>query len=201
VAIITQLKLQTKNKNRVNVYLDDAYFCALELETVVKHSLKEQIEIKTEDLEKIILENEFSLAYLKALNYISKVMKTTEQVKKYLSEKGFINIVIEKVILKLTEYKYLDDENFARIYVNEKSSSNGKLKLQQDLYNKGIKKEIIDKVIKELPSQEQKIAILVEKYMRNKEATIKEIQKLYAYLMRRGFTYNEIKPFLKGWEE
>ena len=201
MAIITQLKLQTKNKNRVNVYLDDAYFCALELETVVKHSLKEQIEIKTEDLEKIILENEFSLAYLKALNYISKVMKTTEQVKKYLSEKGFINIVIEKVILKLTEYKYLDDENFARIYVNEKSSSNGKLKLQQDLYNKGIKKEIIDKVIKELPSQEQKIAILVEKYMRNKEATIKEIQKLYAYLMRRGFTYNEIKPFLKGWEE
>ena len=141
------------------------------------------------------------MAFTKALNYISKAMKTKEQLKKYLSSKGYISSVIEKVILKLTEYKYLDDENYARLFVKEKSSINGKLKLQQELFNKGIEKEVIERVIKELPSQEKEISVLVKKYMKNKEATIKEIQKLYAYLMRKGFTYNEIKPFLKGWEE
>ena len=201
MAVITQLKLQAKNKNRVNIYLDDAYFSALELETVVKYTLKEQMEITKESLEQIILENEFSLAYKKALNYISKVMKTAGQVKKYLQDKGYISSIIEKVILKLSEYKYLDDENYARLYIKDKKNSSGKLKLQQELYKKGIKKEIIEKVIKEIPSQSEEISALVEKYMRKKEVTIKEIQKLYAYLMHRGFSYEEIKPFLKGWEE
>ena len=49
VAVITELKLQTKNKSRVNVYLDGVYFCALQLETIIKYALKEQMQIEMED--------------------------------------------------------------------------------------------------------------------------------------------------------
>lgn len=198
---ITELKLQTKNKNRVNLYLDDEFFCGIELETLMKHNLKVGSEIEKEKLEKLQQESDSQVAFTKVLNLISKTMKTKKQLETYLQQKGYAINVVEYVIKKLEEYNYVNDELYASMYVKQESKKSGINKIKQQLFLKGVAKEIVEKVLSEPLIQENEIENLVNKYMKNREHTQKEFAKLYAYLMRRGFTYEQIKPFLKFGEE
>jgi regulatory protein len=42
---ITKIEIQKNNKNRVNLFVDDNFFCGLSLETIVKNHIKENQEI------------------------------------------------------------------------------------------------------------------------------------------------------------
>lgn len=197
MAIITEIKLQAKNKERVNVYLDDNFFCGLELETVMKHQLKEGQTIEVEKLEVIQFESEKQVAFQKSLNLISRYVKTKKQMKDYLKQKGYTTSVIEYVIKKLEEYNYINDEVYAKTYVTLNAKTSGIKKLRQDLMVKGVEKSLVEKALNELDDQADFIKKLAEKYMNNKEKNKKNYAKLYAYLMRRGFTYEQIEPFLR----
>ena len=86
---ITQLKLQTKNKERVNVHLDGEFFCGLQAETVIKHSLKVGDDIEQDELTLLQFESEKQMAFNKVLNLISKRQKTQKQIQTYLSDKYY----------------------------------------------------------------------------------------------------------------
>ena len=48
---ITKIEIQKKNKNRVNLYLDEEFYCGLSLETIMKNHLKEGFEINENQIE------------------------------------------------------------------------------------------------------------------------------------------------------
>ena len=50
---ITEIKAQVKTPTRCNIYLDGAYYCALELETVMKNRLKAGVNIEEEELDRL----------------------------------------------------------------------------------------------------------------------------------------------------
>ena len=68
---ITDIKPQVKNPTRCNIYLDNAFYCGLELETIMKNRLKIGTEIAEERLNEIQTESESLRALDKALNFIS----------------------------------------------------------------------------------------------------------------------------------
>jgi regulatory protein len=198
MSVITKLKLQTKNKNRVNVYLDEEYVCALQLETIMRFQVKEGMQVTKEQLLTMQLDSEKEQAYLKVLNLISKSMKTKVQIERYLKQKGYAQKTVKYVTSKLEEYNYVNDALYAKLYIKQEAKKSGVNKIRQQLFLKGVPKEVLEEALLELPNQEQEIEHLIEKYMKNKEYTKKEVSKLYAYLLRRGFTYDQIKPFIKG---
>jgi len=199
--IITQLKMQTKNKDRVNVHLDDKFFCGLTTEAVVKQNLKVGNEISEQELELVQFESDKQMAFNKVLNLISKSQKTKKQIKDYLTTKGYGQKTIDYVILKLEEYNYINDALFAKNYVNFNASSKGARRLRQELIQKGVSAKNIDEAISNIDSQDEVIERLAIKYMNNKEKNQKNYSKLYAYLTRRGFSYDQIAPYLKISEE
>ena len=73
---ITKIEVQKRNKNRVNLYLNDEFFCGLSLETVVRNHLKEGQNISEQDVEYLKNETEKQVALEKATGYISKCQKT-----------------------------------------------------------------------------------------------------------------------------
>ncbi len=189
---ITRLDVQAKNKKRANVYLDNKFFCGLELETVLRYSLKVGIEISPEKLEEIQADSEKAVAYNKTLNLISKRIKTEKEVKDYLKQKGYVNKIITEVVQKLKEYNFINDQRYVKSYITSHINSSGKLKLKQELYNKGISKKLIEDAIENLQNQTEVIVRLKEKYMKNKEDNYKNKQKLTRYLLSKGFTYDDI---------
>lgn len=195
---ITDIKVQSKDKNRVNLYLDNKFFCGLDMETAVKNKLKQGVIITEEKLEEIQLESEKQLAYTKALKLVSVRYKTQKEVEKYLYEKGYLPAVVYYVISKLLEYHYIDDERFVDSFIASHKSRDGKLKIKQNLLQRGVKESIIvDALESEDFEQSDQILALAEKYMKSKENTKENYIKLLKYLINKGFEYEEIKSALK----
>ena len=196
---ITKLAVQSSNKGRVNLYLDNKFFCGLDLETTVKYGLKVGTIITEEKIAEIQSQSEKQKAYLQALKLINTRYKTQREVEKYLYEKGNLAPTVYFVIDKLNEYHYIDDERYVQSYISSHKSTSGKLKLKQQLMFKGVSEQIIDSALKdESFVQNEEILHLAEKYMKNKENTRDNYIKLFKYLMNKGFEFEEVKSALKA---
>ena len=122
---ITDIKPQAKTPTRCNIYLDNVFFCGLELETVMKARLKIGLAVSEERLEDIQYEEERIKALDKALSYITRSKKTEKEVSDYLRKKGYTDKTINETIEKLKGYKFVDDELYATDYANSLSKSKG----------------------------------------------------------------------------
>ena len=136
--MITAIEAQKRNKDKVNLYLDGEFACSLTAESVVRARLKIGQELSEERLREILATSETELAFKKALDYISRAMKTEKQVKDYLCLKGFDALAAERAVEKLKEYKYADDLQFAALYVEMNGRQKGARRIKAELMQKGI---------------------------------------------------------------
>lgn len=51
MAVITEITAQKKKKDRCNIFVDGAFFCGLQAETVMKYRLKAGTAVAAEELE------------------------------------------------------------------------------------------------------------------------------------------------------
>lgn len=196
---ITKLEIQKNNKDRVNLYLDEKYYSGISLELVVREHLKVGLDIDEEYLRNLILEDEKGKALAKAIKYIGTNLKTAKQLRDYLRKKDYNPNTINYVMDKLIEYNYLDDENYARAYVLTYSTKYGKLKLKSQLKGKGVSDEIIDKYLDTANIDSIKKVAL--KYMKNREFTYENCQKLSRFLYSRGYEFDEINSLVNRLKE
>ena len=69
------------------MYLDGEFAFGLEMLTVMKLGLKIGQEISERQLAEAVFDSEKSVAFEKAVNYLSRSMKTVKQMREYLTEK------------------------------------------------------------------------------------------------------------------
>lgn len=186
---ITQLK-QVGKSEKYRIFLDDNFVCCLSLETMVKNNIKQGMQIELEHLVNLQYESEKILAFEKACEVLGRALKTESEMKKYLKSKGYFESVILYVCDKLKTYGYINDLEYAKEYVNNYSQTKGSKAMSFGLYQKGISKNIIESVLKNL-NQEEAVIQIAHKYMKNKELTLKNKQSLYRYLLSKGFSYSE----------
>ena len=189
---ITSIEVQQKDKTRANLYLDDKFYAGISIELVVKHQLKKGKEVDETFLSEIIFEDEKGKALSKAVKYISSNLKTTQQIRDYLRKKEYNPQIVDYVIDKMIEYKYLDDEAYAKTYISTYSSKFGKMKLISQLKAKGIKESTIDSVFSDDVKMEDSIQKVAEKYLKNKEIKPDIYMKLSRFLYSRGYEFDDI---------
>lgn len=106
----------------------------------------------------------------------------------------------EIIINQLIEEGFIDEERFTQSYIRGKINTKG-WGVQKIIYNlrlKGIEEQLIKKEIATLDSQsiEKNLISLIEKWITNKALTFATKQKLYRYLMNRGYSGGEISQAL-----
>ena len=108
-------------------------------------------------------------AFNYAVKYLARYSVTTKRLRQKLYEKEYSKLVIDKVVAKLTELKYLDDYTFAENLVASKSKKLGKHRLKAELKSKGVDNEIIEDVLNTLDSDDMfEVAMAVaEKWYRS----------------------------------
>ena len=188
---ITDIKSQVKNKKRVSVYLDGVYYCGLDLLTVMKNRLKVGMEIDEQTLVEIQKSSEMSACFDSAINYLSKSVKTEKELTCKLLKKGYLQEVIDEVIVKLKEYKYIDDKDYAERYVSTYKQRKGKRLLKIELLKKGVSLLDSEGALNDIESESETALSLAEKYVKNKEKDAKTLQKCYKYLLSKGFSYED----------
>ncbi|MCD4737262.1 MAG: recombination regulator RecX [Bacteroidales bacterium] len=133
------------------------------------------------------------LALNLALKYLSYQPRTVYEVKEHIKNKGFGEDIIEKIIETLLEKNYLNDTNFAKIFIESKVRNKPKSKFafQYELHKKGINPSIVDAVLEQYNNQD-----LAIKSVRNKIKTWRKLdaekfkKKMTNYLQYRGFSYD-----------
>ena len=183
-----------KKENRFNLFVEGEFYSGLNLDQVVKYNLKNGLDLTKEKIDEIVLESESFYAFNKVLKYISKSMKTEHDLMLYLKKKSFSDDVINATIEKLKNYNYINDELYVKSYIETYKNKFGQNKLKQNLKNKNIDEELIEKY---LNFDENEIISNIKKEIlkqtKNKELDIKLKQKIYRNLTYKGYTFEQIK--------
>lgn len=197
---ITKVEIQKNNADRVNVYIDDKFYCGLYLDTCLKYGIEKGVQIEKDTIDEYILDSEKHTAFNKTMNYLKSALKTRKQVREYLNKKEYNKITIDYVLDKLTEYGYVSDEQYALSYIETYKNKYGPLRLKANLIQKGVDKELVDKCLEtnlnsddELDSGLEKVA---SKYLKNKEITPENIAKLVRFLSYRGYEFDSINAYI-----
>jgi regulatory protein len=129
--------------------------------------------------------------------------RTEKQVREKLKKKEFDEKTIKATIDKLKEFDLINDLEFATSWVKDRLAlkPRGKKLLKQELWKKGIRKDIIDQVTEELCQNEDKSALqLVEKIKKrykNLEPKVAR-RRMFSLLLRRGFSYETVNRALQS---
>ena len=201
MATISQIEIQKRNKNRVNLYVDGEFYSGLQLVAVARLGLREGIEVDESQLKEAVSQSEISYAFEKCVDYLSKSMKTTKQIRDYLRKKGFSKEVEEIVVQKLKNYRYVDDDLYTQLYTEQNSKFKGSRRIKSELLQKGIHKELIDSVEVEADTQRQTADALAQKYMKGKDRDVKTLQKLQRFLVYRGFDYDTVGQIISRYRK
>ncbi|MFN0280053.1 MAG: regulatory protein RecX [Pyrinomonadaceae bacterium] len=142
----------------------------------------------------------------RAVKLLAAKPRSVRELRERLLEKLWTNdAVVDSVIEKLKEYKYLDDEQFAGDLAVSKlrQRPQGKRRLQQAMSQKKLDKEIveaaIDSAFEKLP-EDKLIDLAIEKRLRlkGKPGTREETKKFLDHLLRQGFGYDLIREKMSG---
>lgn len=142
----------------------------------------------------------------KARNYAYKLLefrlRTRFEIEKKLKEKGFTEEVITDVVNRLIEYKFIDDRQFADMWVKNRCRLKpmGKWRLRQELKLKGINEHIIEDELANITAEEEyrMAEQLVAKKLFKSQYSKKQ---LTAFLIRRGFSREIINNITNGMME
>lgn len=194
MAEITKIEEQ-KNKKRVNIFVDDAFFCGLLKETAIIFGLKVGKTIDSETLSRAVHESEVKRAFEKSMYYLGSRMYSSKEIFDKLIQKGFERNAIIEAIDKLKEYRYIDDELFAKQFM-EQNKRYSKLMLENKLKAKGVSNSIINTILSEYNngSEVEICRNLAQKYIKSHDVSLENgKQKMYASLARKGFSFDIIK--------
>jgi regulatory protein len=187
---ITALQFQKRNKERVNVYLDGTY--AFGLDAVQAAQLRKGQVLSDEEIAALKAQDDGQRAFNLALRFLSYRPRSQFEVQRYLQDKAVADKVIQDVVLRLEQAGYVDDEAFARFWVEnrEQFRPRSQRALKYELRQKGVSQVIISRVLTDLDDEAAAWRAVEGRLHRWANLPADELRhKLMGYLNRRGFDY------------
>ena len=208
--IITDIKQAVKNQNRANIFVNGKYRFSLDIFQLTQLNIKVGSKFTKIEIENLEQQSEFGKLYALALNYCLMRPHSKKEISDYLwkktlnrklknrktgefyEKKGVSKNSVEQVLIRLIEKKYIDDEKFAKFWVENRNQRKGSSikKLKTELFSKGVSSDIIEQVLSESNRNDEDE---IQKIIAKKAKKYTDEQKLIAYLARQGFSFDEIK--------
>ncbi len=134
----------------------------------------------------------------KAVYYLQFSGKTESELRKKLAEQKFSPASVDSAIEFAKKYRYLDDEDYARRFVERNRNKKSRKQMIFELSQKGVEKVLLDLVFEDMDVDEESqiMAVLEKRKYPKEDATREEKQKISAYLARKGFSYDAISAAL-----
>ena len=213
---ITKLSSQIKNPDRINVFLNNKYEFSLDITQIVDLGIKVGNNYNEEEIASLRREGEFSKYYMKAMVYSLTRPRSVREINDYLYRQtrtktylvkgerreriGMAPELTQRIINKLIEKKYLDDEIFARYWVENRNIKKGVSErvLRQELIKKGVPLETTESVIgsSSRSDEEELRKVILKRHHRYSDN-----EKFTRYLIGKGYRYDQVKEALSELSE
>lgn len=197
---ITKLEGQ-KNRKRFNLEIDGRFYMGIDQSLVTDYDLFVGKIISSKDLVEIKNENTFRQGLKKAFSLLELRMNSETEIERKLRRK-FDFTATKKIIKRLKELGYINDELFAQNWVRDRGKTRGQYLLRAELRQKGVDPSIIKATI-EAGDMDEVIENARKLVMKKNWGNIDEFQKrrkVTAFLSRRGYRYNVIEKIVKNME-
>lgn len=198
--IITQL---IKKNNKIIIVFDNGENIKIHYDVFLNNGLRRGDDLTSEVITSLNYQNSLLYAKESALRILGRRMHSIKELKQKLLQKKHTHEVIDNVLNNLCAAGYLDDKEFAKLYIQEKvTRKDGLQKIRNELCKKGISKEIIGELLSGIDNniqRENALKIAEKKVGQLKGRGIENIklkQKLYAFLISKGYEYDLIKDIL-----
>ena len=220
--IITEV---IRDKGRVQVVVNGEEKLHFSRSAFSMRSLTAGDSVDLRELKEWLLVQQYPEALSKAVAFLAVRSRSRLEVRRKLEGKGYLERTIELVLYKLEREDLLDDEAFAREWARARIQRQfGKRRILRELYQKGVSRDIAERVMRELESEpenesERELADeLAGETERNKQSVTparmlahkllrrvqsepdheKGMRKVLAAFIRRGFSYEEAGEAIRG---
>ena len=141
-------------------------------------------------------------AYLQLAALCAQAEHCQQEMRDKLKRWGVDADAQDRIVARLVEERYIDDERYARAFVKDKIRYNkwGRRKVQQGLWQKHIDADIQERVLDDVDDSEY-LAVL-RPLLKQKVKSVKasndyeRTQKLVRFALSRGFTFDLIRQCL-----
>jgi regulatory protein len=197
------LQMQKRNKERVNVFVDGEYAFAVNLNVAL--TLKKGQRLSPAEVSAYKQDGEADLAFQRAVRYIGMRPRSSAEIDAYLKRKEYDEVIVDAVVKRLHEQGYLDDEAFARFWVDNRNRfrPRGAQALRYELRQKGVERETIEATLEDQDEDGAAWAAVEGKAARWASLDKFEFeQKVMAFLARRGFRFDVCRrAAAQAWEQ
>lgn len=148
--------------------------------------------------------DEITRAKHRALYLLEHCDRTEQELRTKLG-RNYEPEIVEEAIRYVKQYDYIDDKRYAVNYLKSRCQVKSRRQVEQELlYKKGISRDILEEVGRELEEPDERL--LIRRWMEKKhyvpeEATREEQRRFYQFLMRRGFQSEDIVKEMRSQEQ
>ncbi|OGH37891.1 MAG: hypothetical protein A3B44_03820 [Candidatus Levybacteria bacterium RIFCSPLOWO2_01_FULL_38_21] len=151
--------------------------------------------------------DEFEKFYNKTLRFLSYRPRSEKELRDKLKKKKTSGEIINKIILRLKENNFINDEEFVKWWIEQRTTFKPRSfrLIKMELKQKGVSNDLIEKVIDDLrltiddlKSAKKLIQKRLSRYKNLPRE--KKFQKIARFLSSRGFDYDIIKEIFKSYK-
>ena len=193
--VINALELGKRDNKRVNVYLDGEFAFSLTLEEAAR--LHKGQALTEAEIAALRGEDTLQKAVDNAVRYLGYRPRSVQEVRRYLTQKKLDASVVEAAVEKLTALGYLDDQTFARFWIQEHPDDSPRA-LRFKLRQMGIPDLILTEALAAHDADDAAYLAAQTQTRRLRGQSRKVFrEKLGAFLQRRGFAYSAAREVIR----
>ena len=191
-------------KGRYRVAFDNGVSCILYRSEAAQLSIEVQCSLTDENYEYLINEIVGKRAKKRAMHILEQMDRTEHQLREKLAKGEYPQECIDSAVEYVKKYRYLDDERFASSYVRYHQEKLSRQQLSVKLSQKGVSKDIIAEALEmeyEADDGEKIRNLLSKRHFDPDNTDRQENNKIYQYILRRGFKSSDILKEMRVFSE
>lgn len=200
---VTKLEAVTKMKWKVE--LDGQFAFVLYKKELSRFGIEQDGELSEELYEQIKKEVVLKRAKLRAMHLLTDMARTESQLRDKLKRNMYPDDVIAQAIDYVKSFGYINDDQYTENFILSKMETKSRKEIYALLLKKGLSSEQIDRAFEicyEKGGEQEAIRQLIRKRRVDiLHASDQELHKLYGYLARKGFQYDDIRQVIQNYED
>lgn len=200
--MMTVTHLEKLTRSKVRVEIDEELRFVLPAFDAAKLGLDDGKVLSEAEFEQIYDEYVLKRAKQKVLSLLERRDYTEKELRDKLMLAGFPADAVDGAISYVENYYYIDDERYARNFLEYRASGKSRQAVYQTLAAKGIDTEKIREFMEDadMDDTENIRRIFRQKFGDTTELSREKKQKIFNYFLRKGYKYNDISSVLKDFD-
>lgn len=198
--VITTIK---KERGKYRVTVNDSEDVIVPLSLMRERPLKVGESLDLEEYDNWLMVRQYRFALDRAVGYLAARARSKREIEQKLLQAGYRPCTVEMVIYKLERENLLDDADFARQWVESRSTHKlGRSRIAQELRRKGVSQEEAEEALSVIDDEDQlsgAISLAEKAAARIKpgEDMRKVTSRIAGMLARRGYSWDIAKEAIR----